>query len=1012
MNRKILSLLFAGMMILASAAIAGAQTCQQYGQTTVASTTPYLIALKCNFTASSQPFGAFQSAGVLFWNIQWTPVGTVSAASLSVDSSTTGASGTWTTGGTIPSATIGSLATPNTYSNGSATTPTPFAQLTASVTGSGSVVVTIFGYATNPGGGGGSFSAVTAGTNTNPLNIGSGGSLNATGTGVINATNGMLSTVGAAGTTVVDRINTQCGTSNPGSSISAMLDNIGVINDTGALDWVNPACNVWLAGHTIYRTSTGYSQADRQRIRGAGAGNGGTSVTTTTGSGINANSTFPTGQTGGGGITVSGNQTSGATTLTVALAAGPNNVNVGDGDELYLAGDATRYFVKPCTAGTAPPCTTATSRFYTLVQGGAAVTLNIVAYGGGTLASSPTNGTAVGLLHPIDRNGDFSVASGGSVQDTRISDAFISGNSAFGGTGAAIGFMAGISAQENTGFDYLRVRDAVHGVVVWGSHRSSYIGGNASWDNSSFCLTAASGVPATIPVEVGSFSTVFYGFTVFASACTPANLSFGLYHITNNPLSTLGNGPMYFINTHGEMCGGTGGSTGCNGSGIAGDNFQLDASTGDVYILGGSSCSSGFPCQNSVHIKSAFAGTLLVDGLLVNGATNWVQDDGASNTIAAAAVSNGSGYYRINNSGNRDTNLPCTGTGITWANGWCGAGPARQYYVSSVAVEGFDSSENLTAASATLSGTCPVSGSGSGLACWLGSNSPALPSAGTSGKAVAYLGPNGIAQSVGTAKPDYVATKIYPCADTSASATTYTCTTGSALTAYAAGQCFRFYSINQNNSGAATLNVDGIAPKSLVKWQGTALAASDLKLNSSQIACYDGTNIEVATIGNAPSGSATTLTYWGTSGYNGSTAAATANTLTCGGFVAPNPLSVGHITVNVSTADNTNNSSVGVYNSSGTLLGHVVAFTSATTGNRTFAFAEGTISIPAGKNFFCYTSVGATFTLEVLTQSQSFYAVQSTGIATSAGAQPAGPITPPSDNVQLANNGPAVYFTP
>ena len=48
--------------------------------------------------------------------------------------------------------------------------------------------------------------------------------------------------------------------------------------------------------------------------------------------------------------------------------------------------------------------------------------------------------------------------------------------------------------------------------------------------------------------------------------------------------------------------------------------------------------------------------------------------------------------------------------------------------------------------------------------------------------------------------------------------------------AYSNGQCFSFYAINQNNSRrAATLNVDGIAAKSLVKWQGTALAAADLQ---------------------------------------------------------------------------------------------------------------------------------------------------------------------------------------
>ncbi len=67
------------------------------------------------------------------------------------------------------------------------------------------------------------------------------------------------------------------------------------------------------------------------------------------------------------------------------------------------------------------------------------------------------------------------------------------------------------------------------------------------------------------------------------------------------------------------------------------------------------------------------------------------------------------------------------------------------------------------------------------------------------------------------------------CADTSASATTYTCTTVPSIGSLTKGDTFIFSNINQNNTaGTVTLNIDGIGAKTITKWQksATTLAAA------------------------------------------------------------------------------------------------------------------------------------------------------------------------------------------
>ena len=451
-------------------------------------------------------------------------------------------------------------------------------------------------------------------------------STNAANSSFVQANGTVLTTLGDAGSDVCKRL-TDVAATTPSSTVSAERDNTGTINDCNNDDWVtaNPA-TMRLAGHTIYRTTNGFTLSDRQKVIGANVGNGGTSVSATTGTSINTMSMFPTAQTGGGGLTTSGTNNIGASTLTIALAnSGSVPVLIGDGDQIGIVGDSTRYFVTKCTAGTSPPCVTSTSQFYT-ISPNATVTLNISP----NLASAPGNGTTVHLLQSIVRNGDNTVASGGSVQNTRAQNLFINGDSALAGSGSAIGFLASITCQENCGADQVLVRNAVQGFGIYGAHRSDWYDNGVTINNASFCSTAGSGTIATVPFEIAPFLTTIRGLTIFMDPCTAANLSLGMFHITNNPLSNLGNGSADISNVHGEMCGG---NSGCGGGSISGDFFYIDASTGSYDIHNSSGCSTNFACKNFVHVVSGALGmSLNLHDILCNGGTtNLIQTIRKSN---------------------------------------------------------------------------------------------------------------------------------------------------------------------------------------------------------------------------------------------------------------------------------------------------------------------------------------------------------------------------------------------
>jgi len=79
---------------------------------------------------------------------------------------------------------------------------------------------------------------------------------------------------------------------------------------------------------------------------------------------------------------------------------------------------------------------------------------------------------------------------------------------------------------------------------------------------------------------------------------------------------------------------------------------------------------------------------------------------------------------------------------------------------------------------------------------------------------------------------------------TTGSSNAYVLTTGLSLTAYVSGQAFKIKT-NFANTGAATINVDTLGAKSIVKNGSTALASGDLASGQVYEIAYDGTNFQL-----------------------------------------------------------------------------------------------------------------------------------------------------------------------
>lgn len=98
---------------------------------------------------------------------------------------------------------------------------------------------------------------------------------------------------------------------------------------------------------------------------------------------------------------------------------------------------------------------------------------------------------------------------------------------------------------------------------------------------------------------------------------------------------------------------------------------------------------------------------------------------------------------------------------------------------------------------------------------------------------------------------DLIVVGVYNrCAPATASGTTYACTIGTApqnQTSYGTGTLYAFRA-DVANTGAATINFNGLGAKSIVKMLGgttTALSANDIRAGQEVLLVYDGTNMEM-----------------------------------------------------------------------------------------------------------------------------------------------------------------------
>jgi hypothetical protein len=157
----------------------------------------------------------------------------------------------------------------------------------------------------------------------------------------------------------------------------------------------------------------------------------------------------------------------------------------------------------------------------------------------------------------------------------------------------------------------------------------------------------------------------------------------------------------------------------------------------------------------------------------------------------------------------------------------------------------------------------------------------------------------------------------------------------------------------------------------------------------------------------------TAATYFAYPGgtYTGSTITANGNQQTVWGIVNSAPASVGHITFNVTTADGVNNSAACIYNSSGTLIAHTAPATYGTTGLKTVALVEGTVTFPAGRLFLGLTSAASTLAIMRFDSAPTVSSAANAG-TTSSGACLSS-ITPTTDAPNISGGqGPAYVFIP
>lgn len=150
-----------------------------------------------------------------------------------------------------------------------------------------------------------------------------------------------------------------------------------------------------------------------------------------------------------------------------------------------------------------------------------------------------------------------------------------------------------------------------------------------------------------------------------------------------------------------------------------------------------------------------------------------------------------------------------------------------------------------------------------------------------------------------------------------------------AITTYTAGQCFRFVSAGAN-TGAVTLNINGLGAKNVTKNGATALASGDIASGAVVQVVYDGTQFQLTNVNSGAFLPLTGGTMSGAIAMGSNAITGVANAVNAQDVVAKNQLDA------VSTVAN-----AALPNSGGTI-----------TGNLAFSGTRATINLPTGFTFY------------------------------------------------------------
>lgn len=216
--------------------------------------------------------------------------------------------------------------------------------------------------------------------------------------------------------------------------------------------------------------------------------------------------------------------------------------------------------------------------------------------------------------------------------------------------------------------------------------------------------------------------------------------------------------------------------------------------------------------------------------------------------------------------------------------------------------------------------------------------------------------------------------------------------------------------------GSTSVPLSSTAPTSgqVLGWSGTKIVgvanggAIIIQVNGTTTSASTPINFESGpgiTIANPSAGNisisasgVTPQNYWVTGFYPNGTVGFGDNTESVEGITLTYPVSASKITISVQTADTNagNLYSFGVFNSSGTLLAHVLPTALTTTGDITLSFNEGIVQFAAGQYYFGLTTSATAPAARVYASAaaQTFRSDIDLG-ATTGGAQPA-TITPPA----------------